>query len=303
MSEFRIDQITNQSGSRGPDIAGITTFTGTSGMVMPSGSTFRRDALENMVERGLVLYLDAANSNSYNTGISTSTWYDLSGQQNNGTLFNGTSYSSADGGSFSFDGVNDYIDCGSKDSLNLTTGFTVSFWMKNTDISGFEYLVNRWTYSARNYRQWSFDTGGSSSAGNNWELRFRISNDGTDAGVEGRACKVNRYYRAVTNSTIGNNKSLTRYENPDIADGNWHNICGTWNGSTQSLYIDGIFMGSTTKTSMVSTPGRKTFIGGGNDGTALNMSGNISQVSIYNRALSDVEIGQNFNAFRNRYGV
>ena len=39
MSEFRIDQITNQSGSRGPDIAGITTFTGTSGMVMPSGPT------------------------------------------------------------------------------------------------------------------------------------------------------------------------------------------------------------------------------------------------------------------------
>ena len=39
MSEFRIDQITNQSGSRGPDIAGITTFTGTSGMVMPSGAT------------------------------------------------------------------------------------------------------------------------------------------------------------------------------------------------------------------------------------------------------------------------
>ena len=39
MSEFRIDQITNQSGSRGPDIAGITTFSATSGMLMPSGPT------------------------------------------------------------------------------------------------------------------------------------------------------------------------------------------------------------------------------------------------------------------------
>jgi hypothetical protein len=39
MSEFRIDQITNQAGSRGPDIAGITTFSGVSGMVMPSGPT------------------------------------------------------------------------------------------------------------------------------------------------------------------------------------------------------------------------------------------------------------------------
>jgi hypothetical protein len=39
MSEFRVDQITNQSGSRGPDIAGITTFSATSGMLMPSGTT------------------------------------------------------------------------------------------------------------------------------------------------------------------------------------------------------------------------------------------------------------------------
>ena len=52
MSEFRIDQITNQSGSRGPDIAGITTFTGTSGMVMPSGPTEYRGGRSG---RGLVM--------------------------------------------------------------------------------------------------------------------------------------------------------------------------------------------------------------------------------------------------------
>ena len=39
MSEFRIDQISNQAGTAGPDIAGITTFSSTSGMLMPSGST------------------------------------------------------------------------------------------------------------------------------------------------------------------------------------------------------------------------------------------------------------------------
>ena len=39
MSEFRIDQIKSQDASRGPDVAGITTFTGTSGIVMPSGAT------------------------------------------------------------------------------------------------------------------------------------------------------------------------------------------------------------------------------------------------------------------------
>ena len=42
MSEFRIDQIKSQDASRGPDVAGITTFTGTSGIVMPSGDTAHR---------------------------------------------------------------------------------------------------------------------------------------------------------------------------------------------------------------------------------------------------------------------
>lgn len=42
MSEFRIDQIKSQDGNRGPNVAGTTTFTGTSGIVMPYGDTAHR---------------------------------------------------------------------------------------------------------------------------------------------------------------------------------------------------------------------------------------------------------------------
>ena len=42
MSEFRIDQIYCKDATRGPDVAGITTFTGTSGIVIPSGDTAYR---------------------------------------------------------------------------------------------------------------------------------------------------------------------------------------------------------------------------------------------------------------------
>ena len=52
MSEFRIDQIKSQDASRGPDIAGITTFTGTSGIVMPSGITEYRGGRGG---RGLIM--------------------------------------------------------------------------------------------------------------------------------------------------------------------------------------------------------------------------------------------------------
>ena len=60
MSEFRIDQIKSQDASRGPDIAGITTFTGTSGIVMPSGDTAYRGG------RGRGVFCGGYNPTAYN---------------------------------------------------------------------------------------------------------------------------------------------------------------------------------------------------------------------------------------------
>jgi hypothetical protein len=59
-----------------------------------------------IIRSNLVLCLDAANPKSY-PGSGT-TWTDLSGFGNNGTLINGVGYSSDNLGSLSFDGVNDY---------------------------------------------------------------------------------------------------------------------------------------------------------------------------------------------------
>ena len=59
-----------------------------------------------IVRNGLVLQLDAAQRTSY-SGSGTA-WNDLSGNGNNGTLTNSPTFSSANGGSIVFDGVNDY---------------------------------------------------------------------------------------------------------------------------------------------------------------------------------------------------
>jgi len=193
-----------------------------------------------------------------------------------GTLTNGVGYDNVNGGYFDFDGTNDYIDCGTSNTLNFTTAFSVSFWMNNNiSTNTLEYFVNRWTYSTGAYRQWSIDSGGDVN-----RINFRISSDGTDGGSTGIK-STNASY------SVG-----------------WHNICGTWNGSVISLYVDGVLVaGPTEKTSMVSTPGQSTFIGGGNLGNTLPMSGNIAQVSIYNKALTASEIEQNFNALRGRFGI
>jgi hypothetical protein len=61
---------------------------------------------ESIVTDGLVLNLDAGFVGSYPT--TASIWYDLSGNNNNGTLINGPTFSTDGGGSIVFDGVDDY---------------------------------------------------------------------------------------------------------------------------------------------------------------------------------------------------
>lgn len=82
-----------------------------------------------IVSSGLVLCLDAANKVSY-PGSGTS-WIDLSGNNNIGTLTNGPTFNSGNGGSIVFDGVDDYADCGNNASVKLTSG-AVNVWMKTT---------------------------------------------------------------------------------------------------------------------------------------------------------------------------
>jgi formylglycine-generating enzyme required for sulfatase activity len=74
-----------------------------------------RTISSGIVTDGLVLWLDAGTKPSY-PGSGT-TWIDLSGNNNNGTLVNGPTYSSTNGGVVVFDGVNDYVSV----PINLST--------------------------------------------------------------------------------------------------------------------------------------------------------------------------------------
>ena len=84
---------------------------------------------EEIVESGLILYLDAGNASSY-PGTGT-LWTDLSSSGNNGTLTNGPTYSSANGGSIVFDGSNDFVS----GSISTLTSWSISLWYYSTDIT------------------------------------------------------------------------------------------------------------------------------------------------------------------------
>ena len=79
---------------------------------------------QDIVRDGLVLWLDANDKTSY-PGTGT-TWRDLSLGGNTGTLINGPTFNSANGGSIVFDGVNDYVAF-----PTITNNiYTIDFWYK-----------------------------------------------------------------------------------------------------------------------------------------------------------------------------
>jgi len=88
-----------------------------------------------IVTDGLVLYLDAANIRSYVSG--STIWNDISRGGNNGTLVNGPTFNSANGGSIVFDGTNDYSVIPSTSNLAPGTGdFTYSAWINPSSFLG-----------------------------------------------------------------------------------------------------------------------------------------------------------------------
>ena len=268
MSDFRIDQITNQAGTAGPDIAGITTFSGSSGLLMPSGDTFRRSVIENVVEEGLVLYLDAGNDVSYPG--SGNKWFDLSNNGNTGTLVNGVGYSASNGGALSFDGSDDKVSL----SRVVQDDFTLSCWFKTTQ-SYQSYATVAWYNVAGLVDS---EVGG-------------VTND------FGMSLQVGKVVFGVGNPDLSIQSILTYNDNI------FHNAVGTRNKTSGqiNLHIDGVFVTSAVGNTNTLNAANNILVGCINN--TQFFIGNIAQVSIYNRALTATEIQQNYNALKGRFGL
>jgi len=237
-----------------------------------------------VVSNGLVLYVDAGNTKSY-PGSGT-VWTDLSSTQITGSLTNGPTFNSANGGSIRFDGTNDYVNLGSSNTLNFTDAFSVSFWTNsNLSVNNYQYFVDRWEYQSGNFRQWSFDNSTGPVGSITWSLNtigFRITSAGTDATAT-----------RITSSNVS-------YSNQ------WINVCGIWDKTNIHLYINGISASNPVAAStMVSTPDKNTFIGNTPSFASGHypLSGSIAITSMYNRALSATEVLQNYNALKGRFGL
>jgi len=124
-----------------------------------------------IITDGLVLCLDAGNTKSY-PGSGT-TWTDLSGNGNNGTLTNGPTYSSSNGGSIVFDGVNDCIVVNNNANILSKTAYTKIAWFYPTS-----FVTNNNIVSGGNSGQHAFWLGASTNlrAGHNGSWSTVVSN-------------------------------------------------------------------------------------------------------------------------------
>jgi hypothetical protein len=223
--------------------------------------------IPDIVTSGLTLNLDAGNPYSYNPlNTGSTTWTDISGNGNNGTLTNGAYYS---GGTMVFDGTNDYA-VSSNSGLNLTE-LTICAWVNFNSISNSLYptITNKET----------------SNLNRNWWLGLLTDGKFT-------------FGRSVSGVDSLIQSTIT----PNLNQ--WYFVCCTNDLlPTFKIYINGNLNNTNVLSGTLSTNGNQNWIGTYAGGGTYPMAGNISVIQIYNRALSQAEITQNFNALRGRYGI
>ena len=217
----------------------------------------------DLIQDGLILDLDASDRNSYVSG--STTWFDLSGNNNSGSLVNGPTFNSGNGGSIVFDGSDDYVNCGNSNSLKITGSLTINTFFKANLLNiDYQPIVAMGDDSYRFQRHFNTNY-----------LAFGSRNIGlTDL---------------VSNSTI--------------STGVWYNATAVYNGSQMLIYINGILNASGNASGNLPVSNYNLWVGGNSQAPSRIWNGNISIVQIYNRALSASEVLQNYNATKTRFGL
>lgn len=254
-----------------------------------------------IVTDGLILYLDAGNTKSY-SGSGT-TWTDISRGGNNGTLTNGPTYNSGNGGFISLDGTNDSVTIpkslnGFTYNIHYDINWTIECWMYMSTPSS-----SPQTYKSiyGNYNGCSYGLAGNAGG-------FIIYNANNPAAVYST---LSFGPKSPTGCPDGvswiNSESSWVYSD---AVNKWcHFVLTSDDGTNYRIFVNGIQRGATKTFDFKNSAGRSAnnLVATSNYAWGGNVIGwnkvDFSSMRIYNRPLSSTEVLQNYNATKGRFGL
>jgi hypothetical protein len=249
-----------------------------------------------IITNGLVLALDAGNTKSYVSG--STTWFDKSGNGNNGILINGPTFSSANGGSIFMDGAGDYIQpllSSSVLEMQPTVPYSCFVMFKTSQPNSGIILSNMDTTAQ--YRGWdifvSNETAGmhfiSTWTTNAIKIQFNLPSSVYTNQWMYFGCT---YDGSSPTTALNSINSVSFYVNGVLANSGQTNETAT---------------GFTSNSAVISYTSDQRFRIGSRwapSGVSAPIIGNIGAIHVYkNKKLTASEVQQNFNALRGRFGI
>jgi hypothetical protein len=232
------------------------------GGVIYNGTHADLQDYKNIITRGLVLHLDASALESY--PVSGTSWFNITGNTNNGTLVNNPIYSSNNGGDISLNGSNQCVELGTFFTYN---SFTISLWVN--------------------------------AAGTQNQYADIFDNNHT--GTRNMVCQqnsnnLNQYaFDVIGSSTYSSTGFFT------LSTNTWTYLSFTFDGSVVRGYLNASLFG--TGGSMTPNWSSQYLRLGQWGGGGRNWNGKYGNFMIYDRALSSTEITQNYNVQKGRFGL
>ena len=230
----------------------------------------------DIIEDGLILNLDAANTKSY-PGSGT-TWTDLSNENNHATISN-FAIGSLNGGTLTADGANSFGVINAAASLQPAS-ITIEAMVKPI-------------YNNQNYAN---------------VISYPPNDDAHQS-----PWMIYAIYLQHVSGNITNRPITTRIGGTMVVSANgafdfnvWNHLAVTFHNQVVKCYRDGnVHSTHSIAPSTISYSGyenQNVFIGQNPSGSE-DFEGEYSNIRMYNRALTDEEIKQNFEALKGRFGL